>query len=77
MVGDADTMVDEDGPVMFTGRINNSEGYSLLEAESKAEVMGLCAVFWPLFHNDITEIVPTSEAGPAILAGVKEGWRNG
>ncbi len=74
MVGDADTLVEKDSPVKFTGWINNTEGYVLVEAESKAEVIGICARFWPYFHNDIMEIVPTAEAGPAILAGAMEGW---
>jgi len=76
MVKDADTLVREDSPVKFTGWINNSEGYVLLEAASKAEVIGICARFWPFFHNDIMEIVPTADAGKAILAGVTEGWES-
>ncbi len=71
MVGDADHLVEEDSPVIFTGLISNTEGYVLLEADTKAEVIGVCARFWPYFHNDIMEIVPTAEAGPAILAGAK------
>ncbi|MCP4385246.1 MAG: hypothetical protein GY798_28195, partial [Hyphomicrobiales bacterium] len=55
MVGDADTLVEKDSPVKFTGWINNTEGYVLVEAESKAEVIGICARFWPYFHNDIME----------------------
>jgi len=68
MVGDADKLVKQDGPVKFTGWISNTEGYSLLEAGSKAEVIGMCARFWPFFHNDVMEIVPTSEAGRSVLA---------
>ena len=71
---DATGLVDKDGPVKFTGWISNTEGYVLLEADTKAEVIGICAQFWPLFHNDIMEIVPVAEAAPAILAGVKKGW---
>ncbi len=74
MVGDASELVEGESPVKFTGWISNTEGYVLLEAASKAEVIGICAQFWPLFHNDIMEIVPTAEAGPAILAGAKRGW---
>ena len=74
MVGDADQLVDKDSPVIFTGWISNTEGYVLLEADTKAEVIGVCARFWPYFHNDIMEIVPTAEAGPAILAGAIAGW---
>jgi hypothetical protein len=77
MVGDADQLVEEDSPVIFTGWISNTEGYVLLEADTKAEVIGVCARFWPYFHNDIMEIVPTAEAGPAILAGATEGWEGG
>ena len=73
-VGDATELVDKDGPVKFTGWTSNTEGYVLLEAESKADVIGICAQFWPLFHNDIMEIVPTHIAGPAILEGAKRGW---
>lgn len=76
IVGDADTLVDDPGPVKFTGWINNSEGYTIIEADSKADVMRLCAEFWPPFHNDLTEVVPTPVAGPAILAGATEGWED-
>ena len=75
MVSDADELVDKESPVKFTGWINNTEGYVLLEADSKAEVIGICARFWPLFHNDIMEIVPTAEAGKAILEGTIQGWK--
>ncbi len=75
MVGDAVDLVEKDSPVKFTGWISNSEGYVLLEADSKAEVIEVCARFWPLFHNDIMEIVPMAEAGPAIIAGTKQGWQ--
>ena len=75
MVGDASELVEEGSPVKFSGWISNTEGYALLEASSKVEVIKLCARFWPLFHNDIMEIVPIAEAGPAILAGASEGWR--
>ena len=75
MVGDADDLVVGEGPVKFTGWISNTEGYVLLEADSKAEVIGICAQFWPLFHNDIMEIVPTAQAGRAIIAGATQGWR--
>ncbi|OBQ52108.1 hypothetical protein [Halodesulfovibrio spirochaetisodalis] len=74
MVKDADMLVEGEGPVKFTGWISNTEGYALLEAKSKNEVIQLCARFWPYFYNDIREIVPTHEAGDAILAGAKEGW---
>jgi len=76
MTADASQLVEEDSPVKFTGWISNTEGYVLLEAASKADVIQVCARFWPLFHNDIMEIVPQAEAGPAILAGVTEGWDN-
>ena len=74
-VGDADELVEGESAVKFTGWISNTEGYVLLEAGSKAEIIEICARFWPYFHNDIMEIVPTHEAGAAILAGVKEGWK--
>ena len=73
-IEDANVLVEGEGPVKFTGWVSNTEGYALLEAPSKTEVIRICAKFWPLFHNDIMEIVPTAEAGPAILAGATEGW---
>ena len=73
-LADSSQLVEGDDPVKFTGWISNTEGYVLLEADSKAEVIGICAQFWPLFHNDIMEIVPNAAAAPAILAGVKKGW---
>ncbi|MCT4534820.1 hypothetical protein [Halodesulfovibrio sp.] len=76
MVKDADMLVEGEGPVKFTGWINNTEGYALIEGASKVEIIELCARFWPYFHNEILEIVPTHEAGDAILAGAKEGWES-
>jgi len=73
-VSDASELVEGESAVKFSGWINNTEGYALVEAPSKTEVIRLCARFWPLFHNDIDEIVPTAEAGPAIIAGATEGW---
>ena len=73
ILGDADDNV-KDGSVKFIGWVNNTEGYALLEASSKADVIRICARFWPLFHNDIIELVPAAEAGEAILEGVAKGW---
>ena len=74
MIKDANDNVKQGGPVKFIGWANNTEGYALLEAGSKAEVIRLCARYWPLFHNEIIELVPNAEAGDAILTGVAEGW---
>ena len=73
MVKDANDYVKQ-GAVKFAGWASNTEGYALLEASSKAEVIRMCARFWPLFHNEIIELVPNVEAGDAILTGVAEGW---
>ncbi len=64
----------EVGTVKFAGWISNSEGYGIVDAKSKADVIRLCAKFWPMVHNDINEIVPLNEAAPAILEGTKAGW---
>lgn len=75
MLGDSDTLLSSDSPVKFIGWISNTEGYVLLEADSKTEIIEVCSRFWPLFYNDIIEIVPQAEAGPAIIAGAKTGWQ--
>ena len=77
MAGHSKELVEDDSAVKFSGWISNSEGYSVVEADSKAEVIRLCAKFWPYFHNEIHELVPTDVAGPAILAGAIEGWEDG
>jgi len=64
----------EEGTVRFAGWVSNSEGYGIVEAPSKADVIRLCAKFWPMIHNDINEIVPLHEASSAIIAGTNEGW---
>ncbi|MEM9222722.1 MAG: hypothetical protein AAGB11_10005 [Pseudomonadota bacterium] len=69
--GDVDLQL---GTVKFAGWVSNSEGYGIVEAASKADVIQLCAKFWPMVHNDIMEIVPSKEAGVAIVAGTEEGW---
>ncbi|MCP4329102.1 MAG: hypothetical protein GY791_11765 [Alphaproteobacteria bacterium] len=63
----------EAGTVRFAGWVNNSEGYGIVEAPSKTDVIRLCAELWPMVHNDINEIVPLREARSAIIAGTKEG----
>lgn len=73
VIEDADANV-RNGSVNFIGWANNTEGYALLEAGSKAEVIEICARFWPMFHNEIIELVPAVDAGKAILKGVSEGW---
>ncbi|MEM8575321.1 MAG: hypothetical protein AAGF48_11880 [Pseudomonadota bacterium] len=73
MIEDANGNV-EAGTVSFVGWANNTEGYALLEAASKADVIEICARYWPMFHNEIIELVPGAEAGKAILKGVSEGW---
>ena len=77
MVKESAQLVKDESAVKFSGWINNTEGYALVEAESKTEVIPLCAQFWPYFHNEIMELIPTSEAGPAILAGTTKGWQAG
>jgi hypothetical protein len=72
IIRDTADNVREGGPVKFIGWVSNTEGYALLDANSKADVIKICVRFWPLFHNDIMEMVPTVEAGDAILAGVSE-----
>ena len=76
IIKDAHNLTEGEGPVKFIGWANNTEGYGLHEATSKAEAIRLCAKFWPYFYNEILELVPTPEAGDAILKGATEGWES-
>lgn len=51
--------------------VSNLEGYAVTEADSKAAVIGMVAAFFPLFTQDVMELIPHAEASEAILAGAK------
>ena len=61
----------EQGLVDEIGWVSNVEGYGLLEADSKATVIGLVNGFFPFFSQEIMELVPHGEAGAAHVAGAK------
>ena len=61
----------EQGVVEQIGWVNNTEGYALHEADSKAGVLQTVAAFYPLFSQDVMEFTPHTEAVTAIVAGAK------
>ena len=50
---------------------SNMAGYTTLEASSKQAGIEVGAAFFPLFSQEIEEIVPWEEAKAALLAGAK------
>ena len=50
---------------------SNLAGYTTLEAASKAAAVEIGAAFFPLFTQEILEVLPWDEAKAAILAGAQ------
>ena len=50
---------------------SNMAGYTTLEAPSKAAATEVGAAFFPLFSQEVDEILPWDEAKVALLAGAK------
>ena len=50
---------------------SNLAGYAIMEASSKDAVFGAVTPFFPLFDQEIDEVVPWAEGSSAILSGAK------
>ncbi len=61
----------EGGTVAEINWTSGLAGYAIMEAASKAAVLGVTTPFFPLFNQEIDEAVPWEEATSAILGGAK------
>ena len=52
--------------------VSASEGYARVEANSAAGALAICAMFFPMFTQEIQELVPWNVAKEAILGAVRQ-----
>ncbi len=67
----AGTALLEGGTLAEISWTSTLEGYAIMEASSKDAALGVATPFFPLFNQEIDEVVPWAEATSAILAGAK------
>ena len=60
------------GAIAELGWLTPQEGYAVFEADSKAAVLGMVQGFFPLYTQDIHEIVPWEEGRTAILDSARQ-----
>ena len=51
--------------------ISNTEGYAIVEASSADAALGVASPFFPLYSQEIHEIVPWERATAAVLGALK------
>ena len=59
------------GALKEVGWFSPQEGYAIFEAESKDKVMEMVAGFFPLYSQEIREIVSWEKGKQALLAAAK------
>ena len=52
--------------------VSASERYARVEANSAAGALAVCAMFFPMFTQEIQELVPWNVAKKAILGAVRQ-----
>ena len=70
VIGGANALL-EGGTLEEISWTSGLEGYAIMEASSKDAVIGVVTPFFPLFDQEISEVVPWAEATSAILRGAK------
>ncbi len=70
VVGGGSALI-ESGTLEEISWTSGLEGYAIMEASSKDAVIGVTTPFFPLFDQEIDEVVPWAEATSAILSGAK------
>lgn len=61
-----DAALKSGGPIKEFGFFTADSGYTILETSSRAEAMGIAALFYPEVHNEPFEVIPWEEAKKAI-----------
>lgn len=64
-------MVQKEGSVKEVGWFSSERGYAIVESNSKDTVLGIVSAFFPLYAQDIHEIVPWDKAKDAFLKSAK------
>ena len=52
--------------------VTPTEGYARVKAESKTAALAIAASFFPMFTNDVVELVPWNEAKGPVLEAVRQ-----
>ena len=52
--------------------VSSSEGYARVEADSAAGALAICAMFFPMFTQEVQELVPWDVAKNTILGAVRQ-----
>jgi len=60
------------GAVQEVCWISSSEGYARVEADSAAGALAICAMFFPMFTQEVQELVPWDVAKNTILGAVRQ-----
>ncbi len=66
----ADALI-ETGAMQAPHFVSNTEGYVLVEADSKSAALAVAAPFFPNWTNEIDELVPWNDAKEAILGALR------
>lgn len=61
----------ETGAMQAPRFVNTTEGYVLVEADSKSAALAVAAQFFPNWTNEIDELVPWNDAKEAILGALR------
>ncbi len=62
----------ETGAMQAPHFISSTEGYVLVDADSKSAALAVTARFFPNWTNEIDELVPWEQAKEAILGAVRQ-----
>jgi hypothetical protein len=62
----------ESGAMQAPNFISSTEGYVLVDADSKSAALAVAAQFFPNWTNEIDELVPWDEAKEAILGAFRQ-----
>ena len=60
------------GAVKELGWLTPQEGFAIFEAASKESILGMVQGFFPLYTQDIHEIVPWESGKSAILSSARQ-----
>ncbi len=67
----ADALI-ETGAMQAPNFVSSTEGYVLVDADSKSAALAVTARFFPNWTNEIDELVPWEQAKEAILGAVRQ-----
>ena len=62
----------ETGAMQAPHFVSSTEGYVLVDADSKSAALAVAARFFPNWTNEIDELVPWEQAKEAILGAVRQ-----